>query len=158
MRLPPLLRVQRAQPLLVDTVLGVEPLPPVAVQKVADDADDARRVEDVHGRLPVLGRDPHCGVLLRGRRAADEQRKREAAPLHLLRDGDHLVERRCDEPGEPDDVAVLVDRDVEHPVRRDHHAEVDHLVAVAAENDADDVLADVVDVTLDRREDDAGRG
>ena len=48
-------------------------------------------------------------------------------------------------------------RDVEHPVRRDHHAEVDHLVPVAAEHHADDVLADVVDVTLDRREDDTGR-
>ena len=59
-RLPPLLRVQRAQPLLIDTILGVEPLPPVAVQKVRDDADDARRVEDVHRRLPVLGRDPHA--------------------------------------------------------------------------------------------------
>jgi hypothetical protein len=31
-----------------------------------------------------------------------------------------------------------------------HHAEVDDLVVVAAEDDADDVLADVVDVALDR--------
>ena len=42
-------------------------------------------------------------------------------------------------------------------VGRDHDAEVDHLVAVAAEHDADDVLADVVHVALDRREHDAGR-
>ena len=33
--------------------------------------------------------------------------------------------------------------------RGDHHAEVDDLVVVAAEDDADDVLADVVDVALD---------
>ena len=39
-------------------------------------------------------------------------------------------------------------------VARHHHAEVDHLVAVAAEHDADDVLADVVDVAFHRREDD----
>ncbi len=51
-----------------------------------------------------------------------------------------------------------VDGDVEDPVRRHHHAEVDHLVAVAAEDDADDVLADVVDVALDGREHDASRG
>ena len=31
----------------------------------------------------------------------------------------------------------------------DHHPEVEHLVVVAAEDDADDVLADVVDVALD---------
>jgi hypothetical protein len=32
----------------------------------------------------------------------------------------------------------------------DHHPEVDHLVVVAAQDHADDVLADVVDVALDR--------
>ena len=63
---------------------------------------------------------------------------------------------RGDEPGKPDDVAVLFDRGDNDSARRDHDAEVDHLVAVAAEDDADDVLADVVDVTLDRREDDGG--
>jgi hypothetical protein len=34
-------------------------------------------------------------------------------------------------------------------VARHHDAEVDHLVIVAGEDDADDVLADVVDVALD---------
>ena len=37
---------------------------------------------------------------------------------------------------------------------RDHDAEVDDLVVVAGEHDADDVLADVVDVALDRGHDD----
>jgi hypothetical protein len=36
-------------------------------------------------------------------------------------------------------------------VRRHHDAEIDDLVIVALEHDADDVLADVVDVALDRR-------
>ncbi len=41
----------------------------------------------------------------------------------------------------------------------DHHAEVDHLEIIAAEHDADDVLADVVHVALDGSEQDlAGRG
>ena len=86
-----------------------------------------------------------------------EQRELDPAPLHLLRDRDHLVERRRDEPGEPDDVAVLLEGDVQDPVGRDHDAEVDHVVAVAAEDDADDVLADVVDVALHRREHDPRR-
>ena len=37
---------------------------------------------------------------------------------------------------------------------RHHHAEIDHLEAVALQHDADDVLADVVDVALDGRHDD----
>ena len=36
----------------------------------------------------------------------------------------------------------------------DHHAHVDDLVVVAREHDADDVLADVVDVAFDGGEDD----
>ena len=66
----------------------------------------------------------------------------------------HLVEGRRDQPGEADGLRALRDGRVEDRVARHHHAEVDHLVVVAAENDADDVLADVVHVALDRREDD----
>ena len=67
---------------------------------------------------------------------------------------DHLVERGRDQPGEPDGVAALLDGRVEDRVGVDHHAEVDHLVAVAGQHDADDVLADVVHVALDRGEHD----
>ena len=45
-------------------------------------------------------------------------------------------------------------RGLEDLRRRDHDAEVDDLVVVAGEDDADDVLADVVDVALDRRHQD----
>ena len=69
-------------------------------------------------------------------------------------DVDHLVERRRDQPREPDDVAALLVGRVEDPVGRDHDAEVDDLVVVAAEDDPDDVLADVVDVALHGREHD----
>ncbi len=69
----------------------------------------------------------------------------------------HLVERRRDQAREADDVAVLLDGDIEDAIGRHHDAEVDHLVAVAAEHDADDVLADVVDVALDSAEDDPRR-
>ena len=155
-RLAALLRVQHAKSLLVGPVLGVERGSTVAVHEIGEDADHARRVEDVHRRLRVLGSDPHGRVLPRGRRAADEQREREPAPLHLLRDVDHLVEGRRDEAREADDVAVLLERGVEDRVRRDHDAQVEHLVPVAAEDDSDDVLADVVDVALHRREHDAG--
>jgi hypothetical protein len=39
-----------------------------------------------------------------------------------------------------------------------HHAEVDHLEVVALQDHADDVLADVVHVALDRRRDDLALG
>ena len=78
----------------------------------------------------------------------------EAAPLHLVRGVDHLVERRRDQARQADDVGAELLARVEDPLGRHHHAEVVHLVVVAAEHDADDVLADVVHVALDRREHD----
>ena len=42
----------------------------------------------------------------------------------------------------------------ENFLRRHHDAEIDHVVIVALKHDADDVLADVVDVALDGREHD----
>ena len=66
----------------------------------------------------------------------------------------HLVERGRDQAGEADDVDLLAPRRLEDLVGRHHDAEVDDLVVVAGEHDADDVLADVVDVALDGRHQD----
>ena len=148
-RLPLTLAVELAQPVLVDAVLRIERRAALRVEQVPNHADDPRRVEDVHRRLAVLGRDADRRVLPRCRRAADQERQRQPAPFHLAGDADHLVERRRDQPREADDVHVLLDRGVEDPVGRNHDAEIDDLVVVAAEDDADDVLADVVHVTLD---------
>ena len=96
-------------------------------------------------------------MLTGGRGPTDQQRQLESAALHLLRDADHLVERRRDQPREPDDVAVLLECSVEDAVGRDHDPEVEHLVPVAAEDDPHDALPDVVHVTLHGCEHDAGR-
>ena len=50
--------------------------------------------------------------------------------------------------------AVLGDGGLQDFFRRHHHAEIDHIVIVALEHDADDVLADVVHVALDGGEHD----
>jgi hypothetical protein len=82
----------------------------------------------------------------------------EALALHLAGDVDHLVERGRDEAGEADDVDLVSRACCEDLLGRDHDAEVDDLVVVAAQDDADDVLADVVDVALDGGHEDAALG
>ena len=104
--------------------------------------------------LPVFRRDLHRRVLRARRGPADEQRQADMAALHLLRDEDHLVERRRDEAAQADDVRVLVERGLQNAIAGHHHAQIDDLVAVAAQHDADDVLADIVHVALDGREHD----
>ena len=63
----------------------------------------------------------------------------------------HFIEARRDQAAEADDVNLMLLGRFHDFCRGDHHAHVDHLIAVAAEDDADDVLADVVDVPLHRR-------
>ena len=138
-----------AEMLVLALTLAHEIVAPVGQQR-ADDTDGARGIEHVHGRVRVAGRDFHGRMQLRSRRAADQHRQHEFAPLHLPRHVHHLIERRRDESGEADDVDLLGDGRIEDPVRRNHHAQVDHLVVVAAENHADDVLSDVVYIALDR--------
>src|SRR5262249_60597096 len=63
-----------------------------------------------------------------------------------------------DEAGEADDVSLLLLRRLQDFRRRHHDTEIDDVVIVALEYDADDVLADVVHVALDRRHDDLAVG
>jgi len=106
-------------------------------------------VEDA-GR--VLGREFHGGVRGAGGGSADEQRDGEAGARELLGGVDHLIERRRDQTGEADDVHLLLAGDLENLVARHHDAEVDDFVIITGEDDADDVLADVVHVAFDGRE------
>mmetsp|Transcript_6459 Transcript_6459/g.26271 ORF Transcript_6459/g.26271 Transcript_6459/m.26271 type:complete len:202 (+) Transcript_6459:1338-1943(+) len=81
--------------------------------------------------------------------AAHEKRDLEARLLHLLGNGDHLVQRRSDKAAEAQNVRVVLLARVEDGLARAHHAEVDHFPVVAAQHHRHDVLADVVHVTLD---------
>ena len=102
--------------------------------------------------------DLHRRVHAAGGGAADQQRQFEALPLHLGRHVAHLVERRRDQAGQADDVGLLAARGLQDLRRRHHDAEIDHLVIVALEHDADDVLADVVHVALHGRHHDLAVG
>ena len=92
-----------------------------------------------------------------GGRATDQQRRGDAAPIHLAGDVNHLVEARRNQSRQPDNVRANLERRVQNPLRTDHHAEIRDLVAVAAQHDADDVLADVMHVALDGRQQHAPR-
>ena len=112
----------------------------------------------MHGRAVVARRDPERGVDLGRRGAADQQRQVEALARHLLGHRHHLVERRRDQARQADDVGLVVVGRLQDVLERHHDAEVDDLEVVALQDHAHDVLADVVDVALDRRHDDLALG
>ena len=124
-------------------------LPQVLRQQAPGHAHGPGGVLHMDHGLRVVGLDLHRGVQLGGGRAADQQRDGEALALHLLGHVDHLVQRGGDEAGQADDVDLDLPRLGEDLLGRDHDAHVDHVVVVALEHHADDVLADVVHVALD---------
>ena len=117
--------------------------------ELAAHAHGARRIFHVNHRAVVLRIDLVRGV--RGRRggAADQQRHRETATLHLAGDVAHFLQRGRDEARQADHVGTYLLRGLEDLVGGHHDSEIDDREVVALENDADDVLADVVHVTLD---------
>jgi len=81
------------KPFLLSPVRGVEFTGPRVVPAGCDTTPATRDASStwITGAV-VGGRDPHRGVLPRGRRAPDEQRQGEAAAPHLGRRAHHLVE------------------------------------------------------------------
>ena len=121
----------------------------ILVDDTRHDIDGLGRIEDVGNQARIFRGDLDRGVLFARGRPTDQQRQLEVASLHLTRHMDHLVKRRRDEAGQPDDVGVLGNRGIQDPVGGDHDAQVDDLVPVAAQHHAHDVLADVMHVALD---------
>ena len=122
------------------------------------DTDGARGVGDIDGAVFVLGIDLDGSVRFRGRRSANQQRDREALACHLFRDMHHLVERWRDQSRETDDIDLLGACGLEDLLGRHHDAKIDDLVVVALEHDSDDVLADIVYISLDGRHEDLALG
>ena len=140
------------------TDLGHEFVDQLFADQRLRDADRARGIFHPHRRRLVVGLDFQRRVRARGRRAADQQRYVKLLALHFLGEMAHFLERRCDQARQADHVGAFRLRRVENLLRRYHDTEIDHVEVVAAEHDADDVLANVVHIALDRGHDDLAIG
>ena len=104
--------------------------------------------------LAVMRRNLDGRVCPTGGGPADKQRQFEVLTLHLAGDVYHLVERRSNQTAESDHVRLFRRGAFEDLFAGDHHPHVDHLIVITGKHDADDVLANIVNVALDRCEDD----
>ena len=141
---------------LLFAILMVERLARLGLHQSAHHRHGARSIDDVNRFMLVGRRDLYRRVTLAGGGAADEQRNLQATPRHLAGDMGHFIQRRRDQTAETDNIGLLFNRRVDDLVRRHHDAEIDDIVVIAAQHDADDIFADVVDVAFDRGEDQLG--
>ena len=87
------------------------------------------------------------------RRASENHRDRDSPLVHDLEVFFHDQRRFHQQPAHADGVRPMFLGGMQHGLDRALDAEVDHPVPVVGEDDVDEVLADVMDVSLDRRED-----
>ena len=87
---------------------------------------------------------------LGGGRTANQQRQVKIAALHFLGDVHHLVQRRGDQAGQADNVALLVDGGLQDFFRWHHYSQIDDVITVTAQDHADNILADVVYIAFYR--------
>src|SRR5262249_457555 len=89
-----------------------------------------------------------------GRGPTDQEGDLESLPFHFTRHVYHLVQRGRYQAAQADHVCPFLASRVEYFLAGHHHAKIDDLVIVASQDQSYNVLAYVVHVPLDRREDD----
>ena len=149
MRLP--LEVILARSLLLSRVVFHILGPKRGVQKTSNGSDGARCVVHVHDRLRICGGDPYGSMNSACGRTADQERDFEPLPFHLRGHMDHLVQRGGNQPAEPDGIRTDFARGFQDSIAGHHHAKVDHLVVVASQHHADNVLADIMHIAFHGR-------
>ena len=79
----------------------------------------------------------------------------DAGLLQVAGRDHHLLRRLHEQPGKADGVRPVLARRFDQHFRRHLDPQVHDLIAVVREDDVDQVLADVVDIALHRRQQDA---
>ena len=148
----------RRRDFVVGVVLGDEIFLAVVAEEAGGDGDGAAGVEDMDDGLRVVGAilTAVWARLVVAPPTSSGMRKpwRSISRATWTISSSEGVMR----PLRPMIVGVFGAGALEDFFGRDHDTHVDDLVVVAGEHDADDVLADVVDVALDGGEDDLALG
>ncbi len=88
-------------------------------------------------------------MCLGGCGATNQQWQTNLLPLKLRGNGYHFIQGRRDQPTQADNVDLLIDSGFDNLVNVHHDTQVDHIVVVTLKYHANNVLADIVDITLD---------
>ena len=115
-------------------------------------------IQNVNDSGGIILGDFHCRMSTTCGGPANHKRKCEPLTLHFLRNMDHFIKRRGDQTGEADDIAIFLHGCRENFFTGNHDAHVDDLVVIAGQDNAHDVLADVVHIAFHRGHEDTTLG
>src|SRR3954471_8186514 len=112
----------------------------------------AHRVMGIRDRAAVRRSDVAIDEVPRQGRAADEERQVDSGGAQVGGGRDHLLSALHQKAAQTEDVRLVIPHRLDERLGRNLDAEVHDVESVVREDDVDEVLADVVDVALHRRE------
>ena len=119
-----------------------------------------RQIQPLHGvlgiqhRAIVFRRDLGGGETIGERCAADQEGDINTSRAQILGRHHHLLGGFYQQSGEPNIVGLFVPIHLDEPFWRHFDPQVDDLKAIVAQDDVDQVFADVVHITFHRGQDD----
>ena len=138
-----------AEPLVLRSDLSHETGFSFRAYETADNRNGAACVQYMNDGMLVAWRNLHRRVGLARSGPANQQRQIKTLALHLAGNVRHFIEGRRNQSAEADHVHFVLAGDLENFLARHHYTEINHLIVIAAKNDADDIFPDVMDITLD---------
>ena len=96
--------------------------------------------------------DPRHRELLRQRRPAHHQRRVDPCLAQVLACHDHLLRTLHQQPRQPDHVRLVCVKRLDQLLRRHLDPQVHHVIPVVRQDDLHQVLPDIVDIPLHRRQ------
>ena len=119
-------------------------------QQIRYNANGPRGIWHIDNRVCIIRCDFDGCVGAAGGGTADHQRYVKTLARHFAGNVCHLFQGWRDQPGEANHLCIMFTCGFEDLFARHHHAEIDDFVAITAQHDGNNVLADIVDITLNR--------
>mmetsp|Transcript_8675 Transcript_8675/g.31979 ORF Transcript_8675/g.31979 Transcript_8675/m.31979 type:complete len:223 (-) Transcript_8675:2499-3167(-) len=106
----------------------------------------------MNNRARVLRLDLYRCVHAACRSTTQKDRDFQASLLHLLRDGYHLIQRRCDQPTQANNICLMLNTGLDDIFTGLHDAAIDDLEVVASQDNRNNILSDIVYISLHGRD------
>ena len=136
------------QPLVFGFQFLTEIIAAIFAEQIVAYANYQRSIQHMTNRPLICRRNLDGCVGLTGGRAANQKRGFKTAPLHFFGIENHLVQGRRNQPTQADDIRLIFLGGFQNTITVHHHAEIDHLVAIATEHHPYDVLTNVVHISF----------
>ena len=102
----------------------------------------------MYNRRCIIRIDFNSGMDCRCGGPANKQGDVHFQARHLFGHVHHLLQRRCDQPAQANNIHIFIHGSLQDFFCRNHHPQVDHFKIVAGQNHPDNIFPDIVHIAF----------